>query len=227
MLLVMAICIQINTIKEATKSVGTTLKDNGDLKDELLSRQGKYELAYKKLEETEKRLEKVRLNAAAKNDIDSINEAEIKKNKKLLGLTEISGPGYIIKLDENKEINADEVLNISGYIVHEEDLLYIVNELFNAGADAISINNQRVVSTTSILCDGNIIRINGKMVGTPITIKAIGYPERIDGALNRPGGYLQLMANDGVEVYVEKTDNVTIPKYEGVYTYEYLLRGDV
>lgn len=227
MLLVMAIYIQINTIEEATKSVGTTLKDNSDLKDELLSRQGKYESLYKKLEESEKKLERVRLNAAAKNETDSINEAEIKNNQKLLGLTEISGPGYIIKLDENKEINADEVLNISGYIVHEEDLLYIVNELFNAGADAVSINNQRVVSTTSILCDGNIIRINGKMVGTPITIKAIGYPERIDGALNRPGGYLQLMANDGVEVYVEKTDNITIPKYEGVYTYEYLLRGDV
>lgn len=226
MLLVMAIYIQINTIEEATKSVGTTLKDNSDLKDELLSRQGKYESLYKKLEESEKKLERVRLNAAAKNETDSINEAEIKNNQKLLGLTEISGPGYIIKLDENKEINAEEVLNISGYIVHEEDLLYIVNELFNAGADAVSINNQRVVSTTSILCDGNIIRINGKMVGTPITIKAIGYPERIDGALNRPGGYLQLMANDGVEVYVEKTDNITIPKYEGVYTYEYLLRGD-
>lgn len=226
MLLVMAIYIQINTIEEATKSVGTTLKDNSDLKDELLSRQGKYESLYKKLEESEKKLERVRLNAAAKNETDSINEAEIKNNQKLLGLTEISGPGYIIKLDENKEINADEVLNISGYIVHEEDLLYIVNELFNAGADAVSINNQRVVSTTSILCDGNIIRINGKMVGTPITIKAIGYPERIDGALNRPGGYLQLMANDGVEVYVEKADNITIPKYEGVYTYEYLLRGE-
>lgn len=226
MLLVMAIYIQINTIEEATKSVGTTLKDNSALKDELLSCQGKYESLYKKLEETEKKLERVRLNAAAKNETDSINEAEIKNNQKILGLTEISGPGYIIKLDENKEINADEVLNISGYIVHEEDLLYIVNELFNAGADAVSINNQRVISATSILCDGNIIRINGKMIGTPITIKAIGYPERIDGALNRPGGYLQLMANDGVEVYVEKTDNITIPKYEGVYTYEYLLRGD-
>ena len=226
MLLVMAIYIQINTIEEATKSVGTTLKDNSALKDELLSCQGKYESLYKKLEETEKKLERVRLNAAAKNETDSINETEIKSNQKLLGLTEISGPGYIIKLDENKEINAEDVLNITGYIVHEEDLLYIVNELFNAGADAVSINNQRVVSTTSILCDGNIIRINGKMVGTPITIKAIGYPERIDGALNRPGGYLQLMANDGVEVYVEKTDNITIPKYEGVYTYEYLLRGD-
>ena len=227
MVLVMAICVQIKTIEKATKSVGSTLKDNTNLRDELLNKQGKYESLYKKLEDKEKELERVRLKAAAKNETDIANETEIKNNQKILGLTEISGPGYIISLDEKKDIKIDDVLNINGYIVHEEDLLYIVNELFNAGADAVSINNQRIVSTTSILCDGNIIRINGKMVGTPITIKAIGYPERIDGALNRPGGYLQLMANDGVEVYVEKSDKINIPKYEGVYNYEYLLRGDI
>ena len=111
-------------------------------------------------------------------------------------------------------------------MVHEEDLLYIVNELFNSGADAISINDQRIVSTTSIVCDGNIIRINGKMVGVPITIKAIGFPERMEYALSRPGGYLQLMADGGVKVYIERSDNIDIPKYEGVYSSEYISRGD-
>lgn len=223
----MAICIQINTIKSATKSVGTTIKDNSDLKDELLSCQGKYESLYKELENKEKKLEEVRLNAATKNEVDTQNEIEIKRNQILLGLTEVSGQGIIIRLDENREVNSEEVLNINGYLVHEEDLLYIVNELFNSGADAVSINDQRIVSTTSIVCDGNIIRINGKMVGVPITIKAIGYPERMDPALSRPGGYLQLMANEGVVVTVERSENITIPKYEGVYSYEYLTRGDV
>ena len=226
MLLTIAICIQINTIKAATKSVGTTLKDNSDLRDELLSCQGEYNSLFKELEKKEKELEEVRLNAAAKNKKDSENETEIKNNQKLLGLTNISGPGYIIRLDENREVNSEEVLNISGYLVHEEDLLYIVNELFNAGADAVSINEQRVVNTTSIACDGNIIRVNGKMVGVPITIKAIGYPERLDGALARPGGYLDSMASDGVVVSVERSENISISKYDGVYSYEYLSRGD-
>lgn len=226
MVLVMSICIQINTIEKATKSVGSTLKDNSDLKDELLKNQGRYEALYKELEAKEEKLEKVRLNASTKNEGDAQNEAEIKNNQMLMGLTEISGQGFVIELDENREVSSKEVLNISGYLVHEEDLLYIVNELFNSGADAISINEQRVVSTTSILCDGNIIRINGKMVGVPITIKAIGYPERMEYALTRPGGYLQAMADDGVKVVHWKSENITIPKYEGVYTYEYLTRGD-
>lgn len=226
MILTIAICIQIKTIESATKTVGSTLKDNNDLKDELLSVQGNYENLYKQLEERKQTLESTRQSAATKSEDDTKNDNEIKNNQKLLGLTEISGQGIIIRLDENREVNSQEVINISGYLVHEEDLLYIVNELFNAEADAVSINDQRIVNSTSILCDGNIIRINGKMVGVPIEIKAIGYPEALEPALSRPGGYLQLMADEGVVVTVEKSENITIPKYEGVYSYEYLSRGD-
>ena len=226
MVLSIAICVQIKTIKAATKTVGTTLRDNNGLRDELLSVQGRYETLYKELEERERILEGTRQAAANSNESDSQNEEEIKNNQKLLGLTDISGKGLIIKLDENREVDSSEVLNINGYLVHEEDLLYIVNELFNAGADAVSINDQRIVSTTSILCDGNIIRVNGEMIGVPITIKAIGYQERLDGALTRPGGYLDVMANDGVIVTVERSENINISKYSGVYAYEYLTRGD-
>ena len=226
MVLSIAICVQINTIDSATKTVGTTLKDNSGLRDELLSVQGEYESLYKELEKREKTLEETRQAAANNNESDLQNEEEIKNNQKLLGLTDISGQGLIIKLDENREVDSSEVLNINGYLVHEEDLLYIVNELFNCGADAVSINDQRIVNTTSILCDGNIIRVNGEMIGVPITIKAIGYPERLDGALTRPGGYLDVMANDGVIVSVERSENISISKYNGVYTYEYLTRGD-
>ena len=224
MLLVMGIFIQIKTIKQATVKVGTTLKDNNDLRDELLISQAKYENLLKELENKEKELEKVRLMASTTNEEDSKNELDIKNNQILLGLTEVSGKGFIITLEEDKTVKASDVINISGYLVHEEDLLYIVNELFNSGADAVSINDQRIVNTSSILCDGNIIRINGKMVGAPITIKAIGYPERLDGALNRPGGYLQMMAGDGIKITTSRSENVTIPKYEGVYSYEYLNR---
>lgn len=224
MILVMAICIQIKTINKATVNVGTTLRDNNNLKDELLASQGKYEALKKTLEKKQKELEKVRLVASTKNDSDSKNETEIKNNQKLLGLTELTGPGFVITLSENKDINANEVLNINGYLVHEEDLLYIVNELFNSGADAVSINEQRIVNSSSILCDGNIIKVNGKMVGVPIEIKAIGYPERLDGALNRPGGYLQMMASDGIKITTNRSENITIPKYDGVFSSEYISR---
>lgn len=227
MILTIAIIVQMRTIEKATKTVGTGISDNSGLKDEFLKSQDEYNLAYKQLEEAEKRLEEVRNQATQNNKTDSDTEAEIKENRKLLGLTEVTGQGFIIKLDDNRQINSSEVLNVSDYLVHEGDLLYIVNELFNAGADAIAINDQRVTSKTSIICDGNIIRINGEIVSVPITIQAIGYPERMEYALKRPGGYLEILANAGVQVYVEKSEKITLPKYEGVYSSEFLTRGDV
>lgn len=227
MLVVIGICVQIKTIEEATDKVGgSNLRDSSGLKDQLVSLQGEYQSLYRELENREKKLEEVRQNASNRNEADSQNEAEIKNNQILLGQTEVSGPGLIIRLNEDREVNSSEVIDISKYLVHEEDLLYIVNELFNCGADAISINDQRIIGTSSILCDGNIIRVNGEMVGVPITIKAIGSPEGMEGALLRPGGYLQLMANEGVKASTERSENITIPKYEGIYSYEYLTRGD-
>lgn len=227
LVLTAAIIIQINTIKSASKTIGTTLKDNSGLKDELLRAQEEYNNLHETLEKTEQKLEQTRQNATKNDENDIAQEEEIKKNQTLLGLTEVEGPGLIIKLDDNREVESDEVLNISEYLVHDADLLFIINELFNAGADAVAINGQRIVPTTSILCDGNIIRVNGKMIGVPINIEAIGYPERMYGALVRPGSYLEYMANDGVQVYVEKTNYLKLPKFEGVYSYEHLTRGDI
>ena len=223
LILTMAIFIQIKTVESITEEEGISLNDNAELKDEVLKWRQNYKDAYKKLEKTEKKLEEVRAQAATNSEVDIEVKNEITKNNALLGLTEVRGSGIIIKLDDNREVNAEEVLDINSYLVHEQDLIHIVNELFNAGADAISINGKRIVQTTSILCDGNILRVNDEMVGVPIEIKAIGYTERLYyNVAVRQGGYLKLMARDGVVVGIEKSDDITIPKYEGVYKYEYI-----
>ena len=220
-ILTIAICIQVKTVEDAEKEVGKTTSNNNGLRDEILQLREKYNNTYKELENAELQLEQARAQAVANNADDSQKEEQIKKIKKLLGKTELKGQGIIIHLDDNREVSSDELLNVSDFLVHYYDLMYIVNELFNAGADAISINDQRVVSTTGIMCDGNIIRVNGEMIGVPITIKAIGFPERLEPQLTRNGGYLDLI-NEYVSVKVEKSDNITIPKYDGVYTSDYI-----
>jgi uncharacterized protein YlxW (UPF0749 family) len=223
LILTMAIFIQIKTVESITEEEGISLNDNAELKDEVLRWRQNYKDAYKQLENAEDRLEEVRTQASTSSELDIEVKNQITKNNALLGLTEVQGPGIIIKLDDNREVNADEVLDINSYLVHEQDLIHIVNELFNAGADAISINGKRIVQTTSILCDGNILRVNDEMVGVPIEIKAIGYTERLYyNVAVRQGGYLKLMARDGVVVGIEKSDDIKIPKYEGVYKYEYI-----
>ncbi len=223
LVLTIAICIQMKTVESITNEEGISLNDNSELKDEVLKWRQNYKDAYKQLEEVEARLKEVRTQASTSSEVDTDVKNQITKNNALLGLTEVKGKGIIIKLDDNREVNAEDVLDISSYLVHEQDLIHIVNELFNAGADAISINGKRIVQTTSILCDGNILRINDEMVGVPIEIKAIGYTERLYyNVAVRQGGYLKLMADDGVVVAIEKSDDITIPKYEGVFKYEYI-----
>ena len=106
-------------------------------------------------------------------------------------------------------------------LVHDGDLIQVVSILKNAGAEAISINDQRIVNTTAITCDGYVVRINGEKVGAPFEIKAIGSPEYLKGSLE-VSGYMEIMVNDGVIVDIKKSNSITIPKYEGVLTHEYM-----
>lgn len=227
LILTIAICIQIKTVSSITENKGIKINGNTEMQAEVLKWRQKYKDEYQRLEELEEKLEAAKTQSTINSDTDSELQKQIKKTNELLGLTEVKGSGVIIKLDDNREVKPDEVLDINSFLVHDQDLIHIVHELFNSGADAISINGKRIVNTTTILCDGNIIRINDEMVGVPIEIKAIGYPERLYyNAAVRQGGYLQLLAEDGVVVEIEKSDDITIPKYEGIYKYEYIKKAN-
>ena len=173
----------------------------------------------KELEKAEEELEKERQNSTKDNSQLEEKEEQIKQGNKMIGLTEVTGPGVIVTLSDSKK-DANSVLNPSTLLVHDVDILGVVNELKNAGAEAISINDQRIVPTTSISCGGNIIDINGEKVGTPFVIKAIGLPEQLAG-LSRPGGYLEILKGASVGVELKKSNNITISKYTGVINYQY------
>jgi uncharacterized protein YlxW (UPF0749 family) len=171
------------------------------------------------LEEAETELEEERKSSTENNSDLEEKEEAIKQGNKMIGTTEVTGPGIIITLSDSKK-DASTALNASDLLVHDADILSVINELKNAGAEAISINEQRLVPTSSISCGGNIIEINGEKVGAPFEIKAIGLPEQL-AALSRPGGYLEYLKRDTIEVELKKSNNITIPKYTGIITYKY------
>ena len=216
--LTLGICIQIRTVKNSNSTVSQNYEEN-NLRAEVLKYKERYENRYKELERTEEQLEKERQNSTQNDEELAKKEDEIKKGNKMLGLTEVIGPGVIVTLNDSKK-DVNSVLNPSSLIVHDADVLSVINELKNAGAEAISINEQRLVPTSSISCGGNIIDINGEKVGAPFVIKAIGLPEQL-AALSRPGGYLENLKDDGIGVELKKSNNITIPKYTGVITYKY------
>ncbi len=223
-LLSCGIVMQVRAIEKTGSTMGTNSQEN-ELRDAVLKSKEKYDNLYAEVEAVENKLESERKNAT-QNNTDLTNlENEIKDKNKVLGLSEVTGNGLIITINDNQDISLNSWLaDPNLLIVHDTDLISVVNELKNAGAEAISINEQRLVTNSSIECDGNIIKVNGEKVGAPFTIKAIGLPEVLIN-VNRFGGYLDnLRENRYLKVTVEKmTDKktITIPKYTGVMKFQY------
>lgn len=218
LLLTAGIFIQIRTVKSNNSTVSNNYEEN-NLRAEVLKYKEKYDNKYKELEKAENELEKERENST-KNDGDlKQKEEEITNGNKIIGLSEVTGSGVIVTLtDSKKDISSS--LNPSELVVHDLDVLSVINELKNAGAEAISINDQRLTPNSGIICGGNIIDVNGEKVGAPFVIKAIGLPEQL-AALNRPGGYLVRLKEYSIGVEFKKSNNITIPKYTGTLTYKY------
>lgn len=224
LLLTMGIFIQIKTTSNSNKLVAQTFANN-NLRDQVLLWKERYDEAYKTLQQSEKDLEKIRQKAIENTEGSADKENELKRNNILMGLTNVKGEGIIISLSDNTNVTLENISvldDINRYLVHDEDLKNIVNELKNAGAEAISINDQRVVSNTSITCEGNVINVNGEKASSPFTIKAIGNSLRLYGALTRPGGYIERLKRDTIPTIVQKSDNVQITKYTGVISSKYI-----
>lgn len=219
--LTLAITLQLRTMAEAD-SVVTKSFANDDLKETLLSWEEKYESIAKDLEKSNNELAKVRTSTTENDNTSKEKSEQIKKNNMLLGLTDVVGDGIIITLKDGQVNVATD--NISQYLVHDANLRGIVSELANAGVEAISINDQRIVNTTSINCAGNVISINGQKVSSPFIIKAIGNPEMLYG-INRPGGYKTYMEQNSYTSFeTKKTNNISIKKFNGAISSKYLIK---
>ena len=193
LILTMFVVIQIRTTNNANKVVSQTFTSN-DLRNQVLKWKERYDITYAELQSSEKKLEDVRQQASENTDGSDEKEAELKKNNILIGLTDVTGEGVIVTLKDNNTVTADSnILDPSMVIVHMPDILGVINELKNAGAEAISINDQRVVSTTSLTCEGNIININGEKISSPFVIKAIGSSIYMNSALTRAGGTIEYL----------------------------------
>lgn len=154
-------------------------------------------------------------------DITKLLKTELIELKTISGFTDVEGPGIIIIMDDgSRELYEGEDPNV--LIVHNVDVLNIINDLKNAGAEAISINNQRVLSISEIDCSGYTIKINGREYAQPFIIKAIGEPKHLEAAIKAPGTYGNLLKEIGLFIEVNTSVSITIPKYSEDISYDYL-----
>jgi uncharacterized protein YlxW (UPF0749 family) len=134
--------------------------------------------------------------------------------KLFAGLTEVEGPGVTLTLrDSTKPVTNASPLD---RIIHDVDVLKVVNELWASGAEAVSVNNHRVSGSTSFRCVGPTICVDGAKIASPVVIRAIGDPDTLEGALNLPGGVLEeLKQLDPDMIQIERVKKHHFPAYTG------------
>ena len=138
---------------------------------------------------------------------------ELKELKILSGEYDIKGEGIVIMIDDSKN---EDYKNTNLGIIHDIDIMIILNELKAAGVDAISINDVRVMGDSEIKCMGPTVKVDGHSKATPFIIKAVGDMEMIYNIMSDKNSYINLLETTYyMDVKVEKNKNIIIPKRDG------------
>jgi uncharacterized protein YlxW (UPF0749 family) len=164
--------------------------------------------------------EQVKSSGKASAALTAKFNAEMKKLQVLVGMTPVKGEGITIRLSDNPEASANAGPNAGPFlpgIVHDFDLLQVVNELRAAKAEAIAINGVRVTGYTPIRCVGPTIYVNFEAKPAPFTIEAIGNASDLKNAVSMPGGIVENLREQAtLGVKVTEHDNLSLPAAEGL-----------
>ena len=209
--------IQFKTVKNQPKA--TDIQRVSELSAELKNVIDEKDALYERLMESE---DKVREYEKSQSDVSQsvklLND-ELEKTRMLAGVTPVKGRGVQVTMNDssyNKQENVDQ----NAYLVHAEDILSVINELNVGGAEAIEINGQRIVSTSSVRCAGSVVNVNGVKIAAPFVITAIGDPDILESALTMSGGVVDSLAHWGIEISIKKSDEVKVAGYNGVIQYK-------
>jgi uncharacterized protein YlxW (UPF0749 family) len=134
------------------------------------------------------------------------------------GMTAVRGPGVVATLRDSR-IAPPPDGDYNDYVIHEEDLQAVINALWAGGAEAMSVNGQRILATTAIRCVGNVLLLHGTTYSPPYEIAAIGDEVALTAALDRDPAVQRF--EDAVKSFqlgfaVEVEDALELPGYEGI-----------
>ncbi len=136
---------------------------------------------------------------------------DMDKLRMVTGEIGVKGEGVLVTLTDAEYIPGED--NPNSYIVHEQHIQQVVDELLVSGAEALAINGHRVTHRTYIHCIGPVIEIDGEIAFAPFEVKAIGDRDTLDEALNLTGGVKDQLVNENIQVRIEKKTDIQIDPY--------------
>ncbi len=184
-----------NAVEERSnlyKTIGSLKEDNVEKKDKISN----YAKNYTKNDEILKDM-----------------EAQISDYEMFIGLNKVEGSGIILKVtDGNINMSEENANEVNSKLLHDSDMALIINELRAAGAEAISVNNHRVVPWSGVICNWAFIGFDdGGMEYAPFNIYAIGDPEKLKASLLEDGSHVKQLIFRKLYVDIQKVDKIIMP----------------
>jgi uncharacterized protein YlxW (UPF0749 family) len=171
------------------------------------------------VEELQKKLTDYEKQLSSGTTAGGMLNRELQEAKFQAGLTSVEGAGVIVTLMDSPQKNTADAPPID-LIIHDSDIRNFINELVAAGAEAISVNDQRVISRSAIRCVGPVIQVNNTEIVAPYEIKAIGDPRTLEGALRLPQGIVDSFP-DTQMVTIRRAGHIVIKPYTGGKPYKW------
>ena len=133
---------------------------------------------------------------------------ELNRLRIVNGLVEVAGPGVEVGIEGS---------------LSPLEMQDLVNELRNAGAEAMALNGQRLVASSVIASTGEVLIVNGQPLTSPYTFQAVGNSQNIATALTRQGGLLMLLAqgHEGWQSTVTQRARMVVPVYTRALQFQY------
>ncbi|OFI07555.1 hypothetical protein CLOACE_01590 [Clostridium acetireducens DSM 10703] len=148
--------------------------------------------------------------------------SEVSINNLILGVTDVTGPGIKIVLEDASVEFVNDPFEYKSRLIHDRDIIQVINDLKNAGAEALSINDQRIINSTEVYCNGPFLRVNGVKIVAPFYIYAIGNAETMKNYMLSNENYLKGMIIRKINVSITEENNIVIPAYNGKMLHKYL-----
>jgi uncharacterized protein YlxW (UPF0749 family) len=155
--------------------------------------------------------------------IDSLTQ-RLRALRDVAGLSTARGPGVKVVLDDAPRGTDPQGVDPNYLVVHQQDLQAFVNALWAGGAEAVSLQGQRLISTTAIVCVGSVVIIDGVPFSPPYVVEAVGdVPGMTYSLATSPEvvNFERYVKKFGLGMDVSSSDDVVLGPYTGTTVLRY------
>ena len=218
--LMLVMFMQFKVVKQTDITAIETMKES-ELRLELKSWNDKYDELNSRYEELSSKIEEYKNEKESDAKTYQLLTSELEQLNESLGKTDVEGEGIVIQLIDKGGTELSDGVQVDN--ITSTQLLTIINELFSADADAISLNGHRITAMSAVYEIGTeFLKVNGDKITSPYVINAIGDSDYLKSAVSGKGGGVDDLKELGHETSVDTSKKIKIDKYEKDISTKYI-----